>query len=416
MKKLISNYYAINLPDTDRLKLKAFNYIAITALVIAMVHFIFSVIQVGAHYATLYMIALYLSPLILLGIAYFISFKMAIGCAIIILPLNLCLLSVTQPDITTLYYIYPFILFSFFFIDNKKWLVASFVYLATLIIIVHYVNAHKLFNKNFLNVEFFNLISIFVLIFSGLYFVKLDAIKTKQEIKEKNVKLQESNLLKDRLFSILSHDLKTPISSIQLLLNSNIDERITFEMFKKVIPQVKKELDNTSVLLDSLLGWIKNELANTATHVERLSIRNITLKVLQTLHASIQAKHIVIDYGIEHDELVANKDILEIMLRNLVNNAIKFSHVGGDIMITSTATKNHYVVSVKDNGVGMSKEALKNLQEQSFYSSPGTNEEQGNGLGLMICRELLKKYDGHIHIESDHNKGTTVSLFFPRYI
>jgi signal transduction histidine kinase len=416
LKKIIANYYAINLPENDRLKLRAFNYIIIIAFFVALAHFIFSIVDQGMHYATLYRIAIYSSPLIFLGIAYVISFRVAIACAIIVLPLNLCFLSINQPNVTTVYYLYPFILFSFFFIDNKKWLVGSFVYLAMLIFIVHYENANRLFNKQFLNLEFVNLICVFVLIFSGLYFVKLDALKTKQEIKEKNVKLQESNVLKDRLFSILSHDLKTPISSVQLLLNSNIDERITFEMFKKVVPQIKKELDTTSILLDSLLGWIKNELANTAIQTEKVSIKDTTLKVLQTLHASLQAKQISIRYQIENDILVTNKDILEIMLRNLVNNAIKFSHIGNDITISSTSTKNHFVVSVKDNGIGISKEALRKLQEQSFYSSPGTNEEQGHGLGLMICRELLKKYDGYIHIESDTNLGTIVSIYLPKYL
>lgn len=231
---------------------------------------------------------------------------------------------------------------------------------------------------------------------------------------ESENRLRELNATKDKLFSILSHDLKGPFTSIvgfsELLIEDirkkNFDE---IENFAKVIIDSS---ENAMNLLTNLIEWSRLQTGRIKFNPEEFDINIIISEVLDLLLASASQKSIIINSDIPPRlNVFADKFMIGTVLRNIISNAIKFSYQDGIILISGLKNNSAVIIKVSDNGVGMNQKVLKKLFKfEENFSTPGTQNEKGTGLGMIICKEFITKHNGKLWVESEIGKGS--SFFF----
>lgn len=237
------------------------------------------------------------------------------------------------------------------------------------------------------------------------------------ERKEAENKLIESNNTKDKLFNIIAHDLKNPMNSIvgfSELINKNYESYST-EKLKKYNDYIYNSASSVSNLLDNLLLWSHSQRNKITLEPSNINVYNICQSCINLLNPTAQKKKIqIINHIPEGTMAHADKDLITIVVRNLISNAIKFTKTGGKITVNSKANNHFLVLQIKDTGVGMDKEIVSKLFElDDTYSEIGTDGEKGTGLGLIICKEFIEKNNGEIWVESEKNKGSTFYVSIP---
>jgi len=242
----------------------------------------------------------------------------------------------------------------------------------------------------------------------------------KTNIDEQAGKLNESNLLKDRLISILAHDLRAPLSTLRGVFSLLQDDTISIDEVLEMIPSVLKKLEYTSDFLDTLLFWINSQVENFGKSVKSFRLKDIVDSEMISLMEQSQKKGINLIDKIAGDERVfADPDSVRIVLRNLVNNALKFSAKDDVIEISSQVNKDgvtnkeYHLISVSDTGIGMAKDQLEKLFNGKVNSETGTNNESGTGMGLMFCKDLVERCGGKIWVSSREGQGTEFSFTLP---
>ena len=226
--------------------------------------------------------------------------------------------------------------------------------------------------------------------------------------------LLSTNDLKNKLFSIVSHDLRNPILSLNEIINLFNEGVITDEEIKSYMPLISKNIKNTSALLENLLHWSRSQLKG-----ERIQKNNFNLRIASLLQTTIleplaNEKNIKINNTIDENiDVHADRDMIELVFRNLISNAIKYCYEGGVISISSSLENEKVKVCVQDTGIGIAEENLQKLFGLNNYSTPGTNKELGTGLGLLLCREFITKNGGRIWVESTLNVGSKFCFTLP---
>jgi signal transduction histidine kinase len=234
-------------------------------------------------------------------------------------------------------------------------------------------------------------------------------------LEEQTQQLTELNSLKNKLFSVIAHDLKAPLYALRTLFRNVHLYDLPGDEIKILIPEVVNELTYTTGLMENLLQWAKSQMQLEAVRPQLLDISTIAQEVLQLLRLQADAKHIYIQSKIERPVFVyADKDMINLVLRNLLSNAIKFTPEEGSISIEARDMRSHIEVMVQDTGTGISKEGLQRLREENYYTTRGTVGEAGTGLGLMLCKEFLSRNGGRMHVESEPGKGSTFSFTLPK--
>ncbi len=234
-------------------------------------------------------------------------------------------------------------------------------------------------------------------------------------LEEQTQQLSELNTLKNKLFSVIAHDLKAPLYALRNLFRNVQIYDLPGDEIKMLIPEVVNELTYTTGLMENLLQWAKSQMQADSVRPQLLDIARITREVLQLLRLQAEAKHIYINSKIEQPIFVyADKDMINLVLRNLLSNAIKFTPEEGSICIEAREMRGHIEVLVQDTGTGISPEGLQKLMEENYYSTRGTEGEAGTGLGLMLCKEFLSRNGGRMRIESEPGKGSTFSFTLPK--
>lgn len=245
-----------------------------------------------------------------------------------------------------------------------------------------------------------------------------DRTKAEQKLSEQAVELRELNRLKDRLFSIIAHDLRGPIMNLKLLVNMISTGMITDAEFKSFIPELSKKMAYTSDLLENLLYWSKTQLEGQKIDVSVFDLKKLIKSEIQYSGNKAIEKGITILDEIFPKQLVsADVHMIELVMRNLINNAIKFSNKGDTITITANKL-NHatLMVCVKDTGTGMKPEIVEKLFMAETFTTLGTNNEKGTGLGLQLCKDFIEKNNGKIWAESNYGIGTSVCFTIPAKI
>ena len=279
--------------------------------------------------------------------------------------------------------------------------------------------------------SFFYLLNHFlalIYIFYGLYLIKKEnagyqsgILKKNNELKQMNQEVQkqkeelnELNSFKNKLFSIISHDLKAPMYALRNLFQDINQHKVSARKIKEFIPEVVKDLNYTTGLMENLLQWAKSQMQADIVHLQTLDISAMINETTQLLHLQADAKKIRISNEAENSLLVyADKDMMSLVLRNLLSNAIKFTPECGEVSIRANKKPSFIEVLVKDTGAGISAGDLKKINKNNYYSTKGTANESGTGLGLMLCKEFLAKNGGQLHIESVPQKGSVFSFTLP---
>jgi PAS domain S-box-containing protein len=234
----------------------------------------------------------------------------------------------------------------------------------------------------------------------------------------REAQLHELNATKDRLFSIIAHDLRSPFQGIlglsEYLLES-LDEGSVQE-HRILVQNIYNAADNTFKLLNTLLDWARTQTNQVSIHLEEVFLSPVIIDVLNSLSAVAQHKNINLNFYFAADIAVyADKNMLNTILRNLVSNAIKYTKPQGDIEVTVQAQEKYVEIAVIDNGVGMSEDISSQLfASQVNNSTYGTAQEKGTGLGLVICKDFVLKQNGTIWVESKLDKGSAFRFILPR--
>ncbi len=237
------------------------------------------------------------------------------------------------------------------------------------------------------------------------------------EVQSRKISIQNTNLKtiiqeRDKLFSIISHDMLGPLSSIQSYLelvteNPELDE---MEMKQELLNLTK----NTSGMLRNILQWSKSQAQGVQLHKTRTNINDIITQILNVQRSIAATKGIDIVTNTE-DELytVTDPEILKLVVRNLVNNAVKFTPQGGIITVSIGQEDNGCLVSIHDTGIGMTDEQQQKLFTSEVKSTYGTGNEKGVGLGLSLSNEFVKLLGGKIMVQSKPNEGSVFSVYLP---
>ncbi len=243
----------------------------------------------------------------------------------------------------------------------------------------------------------------------------------KLEMAESRIQMQSDEInnlgfLKDKLMAILSHDLKSPLNSLNGILTLFENQNISKQEFEAQVMELRKILNNTTTLSNNLIHWSKSQMQGLVPKTENIDLVGILESILELFSPNLKSKNIEIQLLIKEQVLLSTDiQMTEIVLRNIISNAIKFSKKGGKIEITGKEQNSTYLLIIQDYGVGMEVDFLKSLMEhKNEVSIAGTNNEMGTGLGLQLCFEMMELNNGSMEIESILNQGTKVYLTFNR--
>ena len=226
--------------------------------------------------------------------------------------------------------------------------------------------------------------------------------------------LDALNKTKDRLFSIIAHDLKNPFNGIILgseLLQESTEER-NFEKISEYAELIINNTHEASELLNNLLDWSRLQTKKISIHKKRFNFYTLSEKIIKLFKFSAKAKNIrIVNLVMEEIEINADYYMIDTILRNLVSNAIKFTHEGKVILNAFVNEYNIFMVSVKDTGIGIKDEDVDKLflWEENFTTF-GTNNEVGTGLGLVICNEFIKMHNGRIWVDTTPGEGSSFNF------
>jgi len=250
--------------------------------------------------------------------------------------------------------------------------------------------------------------------------VKTHLLLHQQSIKlrEQSKELQELNASKDKFFSIIAHDLRGPLGGFMGLSEMIADTSLSFSPDEKqeMMLTLSQSARNIYNLLENLLEWSRMQRGNTVVAPEECSLKEMIFESTKILSEMSRTKQIDIAVNIADDHKVyADRNMISSVIRNLVSNALKFTPKGGSIGITAELTENNTsIITVRDNGIGMSRDLVSNLFRLDVNSSrPGTDGENSTGLGLHLCKEFVERNGGELWVESEPGIGSSFSFTIP---
>ncbi len=243
-------------------------------------------------------------------------------------------------------------------------------------------------------------------------------IEYNRQLSEAEVELRQLNASKDKFFSIVAHDMRGPFSGflgLTELLSAEYDN-----LEKDEIMQIGESMNNAArrlfSFLENLLEWSRSQMGHLTYTPLKFDLYDVIDKNIKLLSATAAEKDIDLISKIDRNTYIyADSNMLNTVIRNLLSNALKFTNPGGNVVVFADNNSDDLMlVSVTDNGIGMSEEVREKIFKiEEKYSTPGTKNEQGTGLGLILCKELVETNGGEIYVESEPDKGTTFSFTVP---
>ncbi|MBL7698805.1 MAG: HAMP domain-containing histidine kinase [Chitinophagaceae bacterium] len=264
----------------------------------------------------------------------------------------------------------------------------------------------------------FNHLIAIVFIFFGLFLVKKENANYQQTLAhnaalldKQAAELRDLNNLKNKLFSVIAHDLKSPMYALRNIFHNIEKYDMPAEDIKAMVPEVMKDLNYTTTLMENMLQWAKCQMQTLDVSLTTVNVRVFTQEIFSQMKSQAEAKNIRLINTIKNDVLVhGQQEMLQLVLRNLVSNAIKFTPEQGCVQIGADTHPDAVEVYVKDSGIGLSGSALQKISHNEYFTTRGTGSEKGTGLGLMLCKEFLAKNNGALHITSEEGVGSRFSF------
>jgi len=247
---------------------------------------------------------------------------------------------------------------------------------------------------------------------------QISLVAAKKLILERTEELRKTIVGRDKLYSVIAHDLRSPLASIKMVLNMMVlglsEDVIGKEMYQ-MLQMVNHSTEDVFSLLDNLLKWTKSQIGKLNVVYQDFRIDEVVEGVLDIFSLVSKSKNIqLVNDSIDTVTVHADVDMVKTILRNLLSNALKFSYEGSQIIIGSQMETDKVIVSVKDSGKGMSAEDKeKLLKTETHFSRYGTNNEEGSGLGLLLCQDFAIKNGGDLWFESEEGKGSTFFFSIP---
>jgi signal transduction histidine kinase len=234
-------------------------------------------------------------------------------------------------------------------------------------------------------------------------------------VNERTRELTTANTVKDRLLSVISHDVKSPLNSLRGILRIYNTGAIKQEEFGKYSLQIEDDLNRTGLLVENILHWTSSQLKGAKMKREFFDLYSLIEENVDLFRTTATGKRITIHHDASKGmKVTSDRNVLNLVMRNLLANAIKFSHEGGQIHVLVKVEGHSLTIQVKDNGIGMDELAMQSvLGRLGKESTSGTGSEKGAGMGLTLCREFVLMAGGQITVESSHGKGSTFSVMIP---
>ena len=243
---------------------------------------------------------------------------------------------------------------------------------------------------------------------------KYQALK---ELKENQIKLKDLNDTKDKMFSVIAHDLRGPIGntlSLSELLQDN-DSALEDSERKEYFKLINQSIIGTKLLLDNLLNWANSQRGKVQPKYKNLIINEVVKNVFISTKAAASRKSISLSSSVDAKVIVeSDPDMLETIIRNLVNNAIKFTGNGGEIILSALSDTRQVEITISDTGIGMTEEQRQGLFKlETNASTRGTENEKGSGLGLLLCKDFVEILEGKITVKSKMGRGSSFTIKLP---
>lgn len=260
--------------------------------------------------------------------------------------------------------------------------------------------------EHFIDIIFTYLV-VSVMIAIGTIQLRRSYRAQKEKAEEKAQSLELINKEKDKLFSIIGHDLNTPLNSLQQYLQLLGQMDLNAEERSSVEQNLAKSVSDAQYLLVNLLEWAKNQLQNMPMHLIPIPVKKQLFPTLRMFGQIASEKNIELQVQIDENvHILADKNMFDLVIRNLLNNAVKFTNMGGLIQVGTIINNDRCIIFVKDNGIGISEESQNEIFSLSIASSYGTKNEKGTGLGLVLCKDFITQQGGRIWFTSSAEEGT----------
>ncbi len=248
---------------------------------------------------------------------------------------------------------------------------------------------------------------------------QISLVAAKRIIVQKTEELERTIVGRDKLYSVIAHDLRSPMGSIKMVLNMLIlhlpSTKIGEEMFE-MLNMANQTTEEVFSLLDNLLKWTKSQTGKLNVVPQDIDVAGVAAGIIEIFSMVAELKKIKLTLQApDQVEVRADIDMLKTVIRNLISNALKFSNPGGEILVNVEDKEDRVVISVADNGCGIKEEdQAKLLHVDTHYTTFGTKNEEGSGLGLLLCQDFVRKNGGELWFTSKVDEGSTFSFYIPK--
>lgn len=441
--------YAEQLSDYEKKRLVIFNSLNFTAFSLAIIRYLYSFAYSPFYFSYLAVTSNLSLIFIFVLIALLIHlrhYRIATITSFALVPALLTVSGILTGDSGTDMYLILYMMLSFFFLHRIQNIAIAFIYCLVFFLYLRFnYNSHTdvaTTNNIALYYNLLNYFSSLSMIFFTMYLIKFQVWDYEKSIREKkaivritnarllaktikieeqsvalqqkNTELTELNHVKVKLFSIISHDLRTSVHALKNIMTAFAMGGFSKEEMMASLPGVNNEVDKCAELIDNLLIWARNQLNESNILFQNLELFKMTENTYKLFSRKAAEKQIQLVNNVAPGICVyADADMINAILRNLVGNAIKFTHQGGRIEIITEKNGDDITLKVKDDGIGISKDELTQIYSDNYYTTLGTGKELGTGLGLMICRDFIKSIKGDFKVLSEPGEGACFIITLP---
>lgn len=242
--------------------------------------------------------------------------------------------------------------------------------------------------------------------------------KTVSQLQSSQSELKSANKVKDKMFTLIAHDLKAPLATFDSFLNILVNhiEEMSDAQRKKLVVSTKSSLQSINILLDNLLKWSRSQLSPAVADKVNVDFNLLVTKIIQLFEFALVSKNIKLNTNLEGDGLVyADQNMIETVIRNLINNAIKFTPKGKTIELSTSSNNKQFYFKIFNSSTEISPEIVNQISKfDGVFKTKGTDNEQGYGLGLMLCNEFVQKNKGLLEADIIKGQGITFSVTLPK--
>ncbi len=239
----------------------------------------------------------------------------------------------------------------------------------------------------------------------------------KSQVIKQAEEIRKINRTKDRLYSVIAHDIKSPFANISMLISTLAEGYLESgsEEYTEILQNINNSTQETYALLINLLQWTRSQTGDLELSLEEIPVEGLIATTISLMEQQAAKKQIALTQNIESNLTIsADQNMIKSVLQNLIGNAIKFTNPGGRISVNAYQQKNSIYIEVEDNGIGIPEKNLQKLfVDEGQVTTRGTNDEKGSGLGLLLVKEFIQRHNGTINVASKEGEGTSFTLSFP---